>query len=71
MKVEFNEYPGGFDFTVTPETPEEVSKCARAVQNCKAEKPTMYLSFSSSPQLYISMNKIKEYLQHNSISNKK
>jgi hypothetical protein len=70
MKIEFQEAKWGIDIQLTPETPEETSQLARFALNAKAEKASIYLSFSGAPVCYISMMKVKETVQKNSISPK-
>lgn len=71
MNFQINEGKYGTTFTITPETPEEVATLARITQNSKAEKPTIYLSFSDKPYMSLDLRKIRPNVQRNSISNKR
>jgi hypothetical protein len=72
MIISYNENKWGMDINMTPETPKEVAELLRISKNAKAEKPTIYFSFSDDkPTCYISLNKVKENVQINSINNKK
>lgn len=71
MKITFTENKMYINFELSPETPEEVSQLVRFTQNVKAEKPDVYLSFSGAPCCTLTMMKIREGIQRNSISNKK
>lgn len=69
MKTEVTENKWGLSIEVIPETTQEVAQLLRFANNAKAEKPSVYFSFSSdSPYLNIHMSKIKESVQKNSIS---
>lgn len=56
MKIEFTESEYWSDFNLTPETPAEVAMLYRMVNNSKAEKPEMYLSFGKDEKVTISCN---------------
>lgn len=71
MKFDLSEGKYGTTLTLTPETPEEVATLARITQNSKAEKPSMYLSFSEKPYMSLDLRKIQPSKQCNSISNKR
>ncbi len=47
MKFEYAEREGMFELCITPETPKEVSELLRFSNNAKAQKPSVFLSFSS------------------------
>lgn len=68
MKIEFIENKWGVRIELRPETIDEAGQLLRFVKNAKAEKPSLYLSFSGSPVCRLSMSKIKETVQTNSIA---
>lgn len=68
MKVEIYEGPNGLNVNLTPETVEETAKLLRYANNARAEKPSVYFSFSSDkPYLDIWLTKVKESVQSNRI----
>lgn len=67
MKVEVFENKFGLDIQMSPETMEEVSMLTRYALNANSEKPNVYMSFSSNPNLSIWLKKRKEKAQINSI----
>lgn len=72
MKFSINESRFCTSITLTPETPAEMAMLARATQNSKAEKPSIHLLFSNdNPYCHITMKKVNESKQVNSISNSK
>jgi hypothetical protein len=64
MKISFNENDHHTGFALEPETPAEVAMLYRLVQNSKAEKPELYLSFGSDQKCsvwaHVSIKKIKK-----------
>jgi hypothetical protein len=72
MKFEYWEGVGGLEIKMIPETPKEAAQLLRISKNAKAEKPSLYFSFSGDePYCNIWLSKVKETVQHNSISNTK
>ena len=63
MKITFTENEYNSNFNIEPETADEVAQLFRMVNNSKAEKPEMYLSFGSNDKTKIwccvSINKLK------------
>lgn len=59
MKLEYEENDYGLWITLKPETPDEVAQLARYALNAKLEAPEVYLSFYKSPELNLSLRKIK------------
>lgn len=69
MKIQFNEWEGGADFSLEPETVEELAQLTRLALNVSAEKPEMYLSIKKDPSLYIYLKKRKPSAQKLTIKN--
>lgn len=67
MKIEFDEWQMGAQFTMTPETPEEVAMIARLAANASSEKVEVNFYFSDKPKGTVWIKKVKESVQHNSI----
>ena len=63
MKVKFFEHDHAGEIQLTPETVEEVTALARFAKNAKAEKPSIYFSFSKEPYLNLYMKKIDKTKQ--------
>lgn len=61
----------GTSFDLKPETVEEVATLARIAKSSKAEKPQINFYFSGSPSCSIWIQKVKETVQNNYLSNKK
>lgn len=72
MKYEFYETKFNAGITLIPETLEEAAQLLRISKNEKAEKPTIYTSFSPGQEIRteISINKVAEKNQSNSINPK-
>ncbi len=73
MKIEFRESENFGEFNLIPETPAEVAQLFRLSKNAVAEKPGIFLSFSSNtPWCVISLRKRKASKQVTSVNpNKK
>lgn len=68
MKIEFVEREWGIEFNLTPETVAETAQLFRFANNTKAEKPDVFLSFSSdTPWASITLKKIKVVGQKNTV----
>ena len=68
MKFEFRENGNGLSLELRPETIEESNKLLRVANNAKAEKPSIYFSFSGdTPVFSLWIRKINEKNQTNSI----
>lgn len=68
MKTTITENQYGLEINLQPETLQEVSQLARFAKNGKAEKPSVYLSFSgNNPYMSVWMRKINTKKQDNSI----
>jgi hypothetical protein len=71
MKLEYSENRWGLSIFLHPETPAEMAQLARVAKNAKAEKPLIYLNFSTSEHyLSLNINKINETKQSNSLGPK-
>lgn len=72
MKTKFEEGKWGCEIVLIPETPAETAQLLRVAKNTKREPA--YISFSfftDEPKLSVSMNKVNEGKQYDSINNKK
>lgn len=67
MKIKFNESDHSISITMEPETTQEFSQLLRFTRNAKAQKPSIFISFSNEPYCNIHMRKIAKNLQNNSI----
>ena len=68
MKFSYNENKWELGIVMTPETPAEFGEMLRIAKNAKAEKPSVYFSFSTdNPCLNISIAKVTEVKQTNFI----
>lgn len=58
MKFQYNEREGYLEMLLTPENPKETAQLLRFSNNAKAQKPSVFLSFSSDePWCSITMAK--------------
>lgn len=69
MKIEFFENDHGLNFSMYPESVEELAQLMRFAKNAKAEKPNVFLTFDSDkdPEMNIWLTKIKKESQRNII----
>lgn len=68
MKFTYNENKWELGIAMIPETPKEFAEMLRIAKNAKAEKPSVYFSFSTDdPCLNISIAKVTENKQTNLI----
>jgi hypothetical protein len=70
MKVEIFENDFGMDFTVIPETVEDMAKLLRFTNNAKAEKPKVSMYFNGTPSMTVWLRKIHKSKQVNYITTK-
>lgn len=69
MKLEYNESGYALELILIPETPKETAQILRFTNNARAEKPSIWFSFSGDePKLEVIMEKKKLGNQINSIN---
>jgi hypothetical protein len=69
MRFEYNENKWELGITMYPETTKEAAQMLRIAKNAKAVKPMIYFQFGGDdPYLGISLEKVKEEKQSNSLN---